>query len=533
MSLFLLLPALALAQAPSPASELRLAVVVGSNAGIEGRAPLRFAHRDAKALAAALTDTGGFPADGVAVLLDEGPDTVLAAVAAARARATAAGRPTLLVFYYSGHADDGALYPAGKPLRLDALKAVLADDAFSVRVGVIDSCRGGGWTQAKGLTPAAPFQVGLPALSSEGTALLAASSGQEDAHEAEALMGSFFTHHLVAGLRGAADRSGDGRVTLHEAFDYANRLTIRDTAAASPTPQHPSFDFRLHGRQDVVLAAVGNSPTVLTLAQAEGPLQVVELSSGVVVVEAPPGQQMVRVAVPPGAYLVRRVVGSEVRSREVTVAAGAAATVEESSLTLVGTPALAAKGAEAGDVGRHQLALHGGLTPTDAYSRGVTLQASYTLAPWRFPVGWRALRVQGSLNLPTGLTQQLLRDFGVLPTAISTTRFVAGSDVVAWPWVSSGFGRRTGVALSVSLGPSLVGQQAGGLDFIQPASAAPLASQPLRLHVGATAAAGVAISLGGTGLVASFTLTQHAVFYDTGVGFPTNLALGVEWHFGG
>lgn len=243
--MWLLLSAL-LTAAPQP--ELRLAVVVGSKSAVEGRSALRYAHNDAQGLADVLVATGRFAREEVSVLLDPAPAAVLGAVAAAAAHAKQLARPTLFVFYYSGHADDRALYPGGHALELAALKVGLEDPAFEVRVGIIDSCRGGGWTQAKGLRPAAPFEVAQPALASEGTALLAASSGQEDAHEAEALKGSFFTHHLVAGLRGAADQSGDGQVTLSEAFAYANRLTIRDSATRSSLPQHPSFPHRRRRR---------------------------------------------------------------------------------------------------------------------------------------------------------------------------------------------------------------------------------------------------------------------------------------------
>ncbi|MBL9039333.1 MAG: caspase family protein, partial [Archangium sp.] len=289
----------------TPPAPPRRAVLVGTNAAVEGRAPLRFAHGDAQSLAEVLRSSGGFSAADVVVLLDPTPEAVLSALESARtALASSEG---LLVFYYSGHADEARLYPGGRALTLEALRERLADATPGVRIGIIDACRGGGWTHAKGLEPTAPFEVGLPALSSEGTALIAASSGLEEAHEAEALHGSFFTHHLVAGLRGAADHSGDGQVTLSEAFGYANRLTIRDTATRAREAQHPSFDFRLRGRQDVVLTSVQSAGAQLVLAQDRGPLEVVQLSTGLTVVEALPGERVVRLTLPPGAYLVRRV----------------------------------------------------------------------------------------------------------------------------------------------------------------------------------------------------------------------------------
>jgi hypothetical protein len=78
-------------------------------------------------------------------------------------------------------------------------------------------------------------------LSGEGSVLIASSSGLERAHESEGLLGSYFTHHFVAGLRGAADPRGDGIVTVTDAFAYAKERTVRDTAAVASEPQHPSF----------------------------------------------------------------------------------------------------------------------------------------------------------------------------------------------------------------------------------------------------------------------------------------------------
>ena len=490
-----------------PEPELRLAVVVGSNHEVEGRSRLRYAGSDARELADVLQATGRFAAADIAVLLDPQPSEVLAAVGSAAARAREAKRRSLFVFYFSGHADDRALYPGGAALGLGPLKAALEDPAFDVRIGIIDSCRGGGWTQAKGLAPATPFDVPPPALGSEGTALLAASSGMENAHEAEALRGSFFTHHLVAGLRGAADQSGDGEVTLSEAFAYADRFTIRDTAIRSPEPQHPSFDMRLRGRRDVVLADVGGNATVLTVAQSEGPLQLVQLSTGVVVAEAAPGKQLLRLAVPPGDYLVRRVSDEGVRARQVQVATGQATEVDEASLTLVGEGALAVKGPTQLE-GRHTLFLAAGALP-DPYIVGVTVQAMYR---WRFSRLF-ALRARGlvSFSVATGLTQELVRDFGVLPTHFDETQFVLGADVEWLAW--SGMAERAGFTLGFSLGPSAI--RAG----------------PMILAAGTATATG-ALHLSAIPSLAIFV--EGAVHVGARLGaawVQPQVNLGLAWHF--
>jgi hypothetical protein len=323
----------------------RAAVVVGSNRAIDGREGLRYAHADARRVADALADVGGFARGDVAVLLDAAPAAVLAEVD--RRLASLAGRKgrSLLVFYYSGHASADALFPGGQELPLAALRTRLEREGATVRVGILDACRGGGWTRSKGLTPVRPFSVSVPeGLASEGSAFIASSSGLQDAHESDALQGSFFTHHLVAGLRGAADRSGEGEVTLDEAFTYARERTVRDSVLHAPTPQTPSFDVQLRGREALALARVPGTGALLRVQQQEGPLELVDLRSGVTVLELAPGARTVRLALTPGAYVLRRRTAGGLRARELSLAPGQALAVAEADLTLVGTDALSRKG---------------------------------------------------------------------------------------------------------------------------------------------------------------------------------------------
>ena len=51
--------------------------------------------------------------------------------------------------------------------------------------------------------------------------MITSSAAREAALESAEIEASFFSHHLISGLRGAADTSGDGLVTLAEAYQYA------------------------------------------------------------------------------------------------------------------------------------------------------------------------------------------------------------------------------------------------------------------------------------------------------------------------
>ena len=335
-----LIAVLAAAEGPE-----RVAVLVGSNQPVAERTTLRYAHEDVQRLADVLIQAGRFSASDVHVLLDPTSAQVLSTLDDALDALKKRAGETMLFFYYSGHADDSALYVKGKPLPLEELRHRLDRTDTAVRMGVLDACRGGAWTRAKGLSPAQPFEVEIPLkLSSEGSVLIASSSGLENAHESESLRGSFFTHHLVAGLRGAADSSGDGIVTLNEAYAYAKERTIRDTALAVGAPQHPSFNMNLRGRSDLPLTAITNSPTILAVEERHGPLELIHLSTGLKVLELSEGEREVLLAVAPGRYILRRIDDDKVYSREFNVSANQSLTLDEGSLTLAGSDRLAAKG---------------------------------------------------------------------------------------------------------------------------------------------------------------------------------------------
>jgi uncharacterized caspase-like protein len=312
-----------LARVASATEIQRVAIVVGANQAPPGRAPLRYAHEDAKGVADVLISVAGFAESDVLVLLDPEPEVLLAALDKQLAAAGARGGDTLLFFYYSGHADDRAIFPQGKTLPFAALKSRLEDPRAKLRVGLVDSCRGGSWTGSKGLKKVEPFEVDAArGLAEEGSVLIASSAGQENAHETEALRGSFFTHYWNAGLRGAADRGGDGVVTLNEAFEYARSLTIRDTALAGQSPQHPSFQMKLAGRRDFPLATLAKQRTTLLFEQRTGPVELVRLSDGLVVVETTPGARSLRLGLPAGSYLVRRRSAGSVWARVILLSSG-------------------------------------------------------------------------------------------------------------------------------------------------------------------------------------------------------------------
>ncbi|MFT3698211.1 MAG: caspase family protein [Kofleriaceae bacterium] len=286
------------------------AIVVGSNAGGPGQASLRYAEDDAHRVAKVLTELGGYPADHVDVVLHPTPGDLrdhLATLAARVKQDTAAGKQARVFFYYSGHARAQAIDLGQTELPLDELREKLFAVPATLTVVVLDACQSGAFSRVKGATPAADFSFSSrQRLDASGVAVLASSSGSELSQESEQLKSSYFTHHLLVGLRGAGDANGDGEVTIDEAYRYAYHQTLLATAETAVGGQHVTFEAELKGHGDVALSYPRAATSQITLpARMEGKTLVEDRRAHVVVAETYKAKgAAVRIAVAPGDYNV-------------------------------------------------------------------------------------------------------------------------------------------------------------------------------------------------------------------------------------
>lgn len=303
--------ALAAPEVESGSSVLRHALIVGANDGGEGLEPLRYAEADAGRVHEVLEELGGFESSRVTVLNSPDRDELEAAL---RKHGTMArgSEQDLFLFYYSGHADARGLRLGEELLPFADLKQQIRDLPAEVRLGVLDACRSGEITRIKGFKLTEPFAT-EDSLSAEGEAWLTATAADEEAQESDRLRGSFFTHYLVSGLRGAADgggdEAGDGVVSLVEAYDYAFDRTVARTGNTSAGTQHPGYDFRLQGQGDLPLTDVSKASARLVLpAELGGEVTVIRLPEAIPVAEVAkaPGKPL-DVALRPGKYQLRAI----------------------------------------------------------------------------------------------------------------------------------------------------------------------------------------------------------------------------------
>ena len=130
----------------------------------------------------------------------------------------------------------------------------------------------------------------------------------EPAQESVELGGSVFTHYLVSGLRGEADRDGDGRVTLTELYAYAYRKTVLRTGTAD-TLQHPAIQLELSGAGEIVLARLAAAVATLEVSRDADRYLVFALPSETMVGELG-SEGSGRLALPAGRFLVVRRISS-------------------------------------------------------------------------------------------------------------------------------------------------------------------------------------------------------------------------------
>jgi hypothetical protein len=303
----------------------RFAIVVGANTG-GGRPALRYAVTDASRFADVLKELGGVEAKDTTLLSQPTVASLETAVRSIRNQVeqarTDSGRIEV-VFYYSGHADETGLLLGGDRYSYEALRDGLSSVSADVRIAVLDACASGAMTRLKGGEPRRPFMVDASS-NMRGHAFLTSSSADESAQESDRIGGSFFTHFLVSGLRGAADTSGEGKVTLNEAYQYAFNETLGRTLKTQGGPQHPSYDVDLSGTGDVVITDLRETNSSLVLdADISGRCYVRDQKAGILIeVEKPLGKR-IELGVGPGRYEVHCQDGSRARSSQFKSEGGA------------------------------------------------------------------------------------------------------------------------------------------------------------------------------------------------------------------
>jgi hypothetical protein len=351
------------------------AIVVGSNPGGEGQQTLHYAEADANTFADLLTDIGGYASNDITLL--EHPTSAqlidaLETVARKVGEDAAAGRQSVLLFYYSGHSKAAALNLGDEELPLATLRAIVTNLPATLTIVILDACQSGEFSNIKGAEPAADFSYNsVSRLDSAGVAVMASSASTELSQESEELGGSYFTHHLMVGLRGAGDADKDGRVSLDEAYSYAYDQTLIATAKTAVGRQHVTLETDLKGKGDVALSFPAKADAHLVLPEELTADVLVRTDRDAVIAEVHKVEGAVSIALPTGSYKVLVRMGKRARECSVTLGPGAPGTIDLATCDEVDLVSTSSKG---GGVllpaERWAIELSGGMIfgPDDAYT---------------------------------------------------------------------------------------------------------------------------------------------------------------------
>lgn len=141
-----------------------------------------------------------------------------------------AGPEDLILLYYSGHGYEDAFLPIDfngfrNKLFHKEIIDILERSHAKYKLCIADACYSGGLLAAKGRAPSQITQDYYDRLAeaAPGTALIMSSKSNETSVESKGLRQGVFSHYLIRGLKGEADRNQDRYVDISELFRFVSQ----------------------------------------------------------------------------------------------------------------------------------------------------------------------------------------------------------------------------------------------------------------------------------------------------------------------
>jgi formylglycine-generating enzyme required for sulfatase activity len=207
--------------------------------------------KDAEEFAQVLRDAELAAFDDVQVLINEGEGKTRRSIA----RFFAERKPAdLLLLYFSGHGvrnEQGQLFLAANDTEISILEATGIPAEFITRAMntsrsqrqllILDCCNSGAFAHGSKSASGVGKSMGIASAfegDGYGRVVLTATDATQFAWEGDKVIGdtqkSVFTHFLIEGLKGEADRDSDGRIHVDELYDYAYEQVVRRTPKQTP-----------------------------------------------------------------------------------------------------------------------------------------------------------------------------------------------------------------------------------------------------------------------------------------------------------
>ncbi len=294
----------------------RYALLVGNSSGGRDLVNLRFVGADITEMETVLQTNCNFDPQNIITLRNDSPEELLNNLETLQERVN---EDDLFFFYYTGHADGRSLRMGDSRLTLLELKESLDSLSSQLQLVVLDACQSGSFSRLKGGTIEAPLELPQDKNNS-GRVVLYSSADTEFSQESEYLGHSVFSFYFTNGLKGMADQSGDRKVTVDEAYNYAYHQTVAATVNSSGGIQHPGYLFNYSGRNDIVLSDMTSDSTGIILDRSlEGSFVVLNPSRDVIADFVSSGDRDMFIALNPGRYSIYKNADGSASRRRVDI----------------------------------------------------------------------------------------------------------------------------------------------------------------------------------------------------------------------
>lgn len=295
--IFLILTLLSFVQAE------RYAILAGNSRGGGDYAKLKYVQSDLKAMRSVLSENCSFLEENITVIANDSPESLLRTLDSIAQIVT---EQDMLLFYYTGHADNRSLRMGDSRLTLTELKESLDAIPSQIQLLVLDACQSGSFSRVKGGTIEEPLILRQKENNS-GRVVLYSSSETEFSQESDYLGHSIFSFYFMNGLKGMADLSGDRQVTVDEAYRYAYRQTVAATVHSAGGIQHPGYLFNYTGQGHITLADMRNKNTGIVLDRGvHGQIAIIDPTRQIVADFVSDKDSDLFVSLDPGRYTIYR-----------------------------------------------------------------------------------------------------------------------------------------------------------------------------------------------------------------------------------
>lgn len=203
------------------------AVVVGV-ASYDHMPVLRYTDDDAYRFYAFLKspEGGALPDEQVQILIDEDAtrEQVLETMKSVFSKA---GNKDLVLFYFSGHGLNGSFLPIdfdgyNNKIAHEEISNIFNSSPAKYKLCVADACHSGSLfaMRSAGEEPVLNQYYKNLSKSVSGTALIMSSKAEETSLESSGLRQGVFSHFLIRGLKGEADKDANKVVSVQELYNY-------------------------------------------------------------------------------------------------------------------------------------------------------------------------------------------------------------------------------------------------------------------------------------------------------------------------